>query len=112
MIMLLATSYMSEIINSRTIATVFLQFWALPLLIALYTFNEQTSQWAYFVVVTLIAGFPYIHPIQVAWASANSHGVGTRTVSASLYNMFVQADLIIAVRRSMVSLWHHIHTIY
>lgn len=104
MIMLLATSYMSEIINSRTIATVFLQFWALPLLIALYTFNEQTSQWAYFVVVTLIAGFPYIHPIQVAWASANSHGVGTRTVSASLYNMFVQADLIIAVRHSTVGL--------
>ncbi|KAH9931993.1 MFS general substrate transporter [Epithele typhae] len=99
MIMLLATSYLSEIINSRTIATVFLQFWALPLLIALYTFDEQTSQWAYYAVVTLITGFPYIHPIQVAWASTNSSSVGTRTLSASMYNMFVQAGLIIGVHK-------------
>ncbi|KAI0699337.1 MFS general substrate transporter [Cerioporus squamosus] len=96
MILLVAFCYLSEIINSRIFATVLLQFWALPLLIALYTFNEQTSQWVYFAVVTLIAGFPYVHPVQVAWASTNSYGVGTRTVSASIYNMFVQAGGIIA----------------
>ena len=107
MTMLLVTSYMSEIIDSRTLATVSLQFWALPLLIALYTFGHQTSQWAYFAVVTLVAGFPYIHPIQVAWASANSYGVGTRMVSASIYNMFVQADLTIAVRASTGLYAHH-----
>ncbi|RDX51208.1 MFS general substrate transporter [Polyporus arcularius HHB13444] len=96
MILLLVFCYLSEIINSRVISTVLLQFWALPLLIALYTFNEQTSQWVYFAVVTLIAGFPYVHPVQVAWASTNSSGVGTRTVSASIYNMFVQAGGIIS----------------
>ena len=97
MVLLIAFCYLSEIINSRVIATVLLQFWALPLLIALYTFTQQTSPWAYFAVVTLIAGFPYVHPVQVAWASTNSYGVGTRTVSASIYNMFVQGGVIISV---------------
>lgn len=62
--MLLFTSFLSESINSRVIATVVLQIWALPLLIALYTFNSKTSEWVYFAVVTLITGFPYVHPIR------------------------------------------------
>jgi len=94
-ITMVAATYFSEIVNSRVLATVSLQFWALPLLIALYTFTTHTSQWVYFTVVTLITGFPYIHPIQVAWASRNSNSVRSRTVSASLYNMFVQAGAIV-----------------
>ncbi|KAI0347971.1 MFS general substrate transporter [Trametopsis cervina] len=92
---LLICGYFSEMVNSRVAATVVLQIWALPLLIALYTFNAQTSQWVYYAVVTLITGFPYVHPIQVAWASSNSSSVRTRTVSASIYNMFVQAGAMI-----------------
>lgn len=95
--MLLVFCYLSEIINSRCGAAVILQFWALPLLIALYRFTEQTSQWSYYAVVTILVGYPYVHPVQVAWASTNSYSVGTRTVSASIYNMFVQADGIIGV---------------
>ncbi|KIY73612.1 MFS general substrate transporter [Cylindrobasidium torrendii FP15055 ss-10] len=95
MIMLLFTAWFSEVINSRVFSTIILQIWALPLLVALYTFNKATSDWVYFAVVTLITGFPYIHPIQVAWASRNSYSVRTRTVSASVYNMFVQAGGII-----------------
>jgi hypothetical protein len=76
--MLVVAAYISEIIDSRVFATVILQVWALPLLIALYTFNQRTSQWVYFAVVSLIAGFPYVHPIQVAWASRNSQSVRTR----------------------------------
>ena len=78
MIGLLTMTIVSEVINSRVAATVVLQFWALPLLITLYTFNRETSQWVYFAVVTLIAGYPYVHPIQVAWASRNSYSVRTR----------------------------------
>lgn len=96
-ITLLISCYLSEIIDSRVGACVILQFWALPLLIALHTFTDATSPWVYFAVVTLITGFPYVHPVQVAWASTNSYGVGTRTVSASVYNMFVQAGGIVAV---------------
>lgn len=95
--MLLIFCYLTEIIDSRITLLIVYQFWALPLVIALYTFTEDTSPWIYFAVVTLIAGAPYVHPIQVAWASTNSYGVGTRTVSASLYNMFVQASGIISV---------------
>ncbi|KAF9484766.1 MFS general substrate transporter [Pholiota conissans] len=96
MLGLLFMTFVSETINSRVGATIVLQFWALPLLIALYTFNKATSQWVYFAVVTLIAGYPYVHPIQVAWASRNSYSVRTRTISASVYNMFVQTGGIIS----------------
>ncbi|KAI0684763.1 major facilitator superfamily domain-containing protein [Cytidiella melzeri] len=92
---LLIAGYFSEIVNSRVAATIILQIWALPLLIALYTFNHDTSQWVYYAVVTLITGFPYVHPVQVAWASSNSSSVRTRTVSASIYNMFVQAGAMV-----------------
>ncbi|KAI0074256.1 MFS general substrate transporter [Panus rudis PR-1116 ss-1] len=95
-ITLLIFCYLSEVVDSRIGIIVLMQFWALPLLVALYIFNENTSQWVYYAVVTLIVGYPYVHPVQVAWASTNSGGVGTRTVSASLYNMFVQAGSIIS----------------
>ena len=115
MSLLLAMAFLSEAINSRVAATIVLQFWALPLLSTLYTFDKHTSQWAYFAVVSLIAGYPYVHPIQVAWASRNSYSVRTRfvilwwfsrdgtkrtcrTISASVYNMFVQTGGIISVR--------------
>ena len=49
---MIMTTYLSEMLNSRVLATVTLQFWALPLLIALYTFTTQTSQWVYFAVVS------------------------------------------------------------
>ena len=104
--------------DSRVGTSVILQFWALPLLVALYKFDKSTSQWVYYVVVTLITGFPYVHPIQVAWASANSYGVGTRTVSASVYNMFVQAGGVISVRtacghtyKSDIQLPHVFHSL-
>jgi uncharacterized membrane protein YjjP (DUF1212 family) len=98
---LVATAYLSEVINSRVLSAVIQQIWSLPLLIALYTFNAHTSRWVYYAVVTLIAGYPYIHPIQVAWTSRNSYSVRTRTVSASIYNMFVQAGTIVYVSRIM-----------
>jgi len=92
-----ATCYLSEVINGRVLSTVIAQFWALPLLIALYTFDEHTSPWIYFAVVSLIVGYPYVHPIQVAWTSRNSNSVKMRTVSACMYNVFVQAGSIIGV---------------
>ena len=91
MTLLLAMAFISEAIDSRVGATLVPQIWAMPLLITLYTFNSRTSQWAYFAVVTLIAGFPYIHPIQVAWASRNSSSVRTR---------FVLSRILVETRRT------------
>lgn len=96
MFTLLLSSYLSEFIDSRICATVILQFWALPLLIALETFTKHTSSWVTYAVVTLITGYPYVIPIQVAWTSANSNSVGTRTVSASLLNMGFNAGVIVS----------------
>ncbi|KAG1757054.1 major facilitator superfamily domain-containing protein [Suillus lakei] len=95
LITLLLTSYLSEFVHSRVGACLVLQIWALPLLVVLRSFGHSTNQWDYFAVVTLITGFPYVHPIQVAWASRNSGSVRTRTMSASIYNMFVQAGVIV-----------------
>lgn len=78
MALLLFTAYFSEIVDSRVSATIILQVWALPLIAALYTFTSDTSHWVYFAVVTLVTGFPYVHPIQVAWASRNSGSVKQR----------------------------------
>ena len=79
-ILLVFMAFISEVVNSRVGTTIVLQLWALPLLIALYTFNEKTSQWVYFAVVSLIVGYPFVQPIQVAWASRNSYSVRTRYV--------------------------------
>ncbi|KAG2350918.1 MFS general substrate transporter [Suillus weaverae] len=92
---LLLTSYLSEFVHSRVGACLVLQIWALPLLVVLRSFGRSTNQWDYFVVVTLITGFPYVNPIQMAWASRNSGSVRTRTISASIYNMFLQAGAIV-----------------
>jgi predicted MFS family arabinose efflux permease len=100
---LLSTTYLSEAINSRVLSTVILQFWALPLLIVLYTFTENTPQWSYFTVVSLIVGSPFVHPIQVAWTSRNSNSVRTRTISACMYNVSFQAGYIIAVCERMLT---------
>ncbi|EKM48196.1 uncharacterized protein PHACADRAFT_189236 [Phanerochaete carnosa HHB-10118-sp] len=105
-VLLLVFCYLSELIDSRTISMLTLQLWALPLLIVLYSFNEHTSQWVYFAVVSLIIAYPYVHPVQVAWASTNSYSVQGRTVSASVYNMFVQAGGVVAVRFSVVRTLH------
>lgn len=100
---LVTAAYVSEKINSRVIPTAFLQFWQLPLLIALESFTSKTSNWVYYAVVFLAVGYPYVHPVQVAWVSRNSYSVKTRTVSASAYNMMVQAGSIVYVSYTSLS---------
>ena len=78
MITLLSITFISEVINSRIAVALVLQIWAMICLIALYTFDTHTSQWAYFAVVSLIAGSPTVHPLQTAWVSRNSCSVRTR----------------------------------
>ncbi|KEI42472.1 uncharacterized protein L969DRAFT_43990 [Mixia osmundae IAM 14324] len=69
--------------------------WIIPLLIALIALPSSASYWIRYALIELIQSQPYVHPILIGLVSANSGTVQTRTVSAALYNMSVQAGSII-----------------
>ncbi|KAJ3536917.1 hypothetical protein NM208_g6518 [Fusarium decemcellulare] len=94
-ITMLALTYLSEIWNDRSLMGAFAQVWLLPTLIALLTLPDSVPSWAKFAVLTILLSYPSAHAIQVGWCSRNSNTVRTRTVSAALYNMFVQVGGII-----------------
>lgn len=96
MITLLGTNFVSDMVGENTFVSMFAQFWALPLVVALYALPNSTNKWVFYVVTTLLVGTPYSHALQVGWNSQNSNSVRTRTVSASLYNISVQIGSIIS----------------
>ncbi|KDE02618.1 hypothetical protein MVLG_06828, partial [Microbotryum lychnidis-dioicae p1A1 Lamole] len=71
-------------------------FWQLLFLIVLVAIPDNLGRWAKYAITSLLLAFPYAHPILVSLNSRNSGSVRTRSVSASLYNMFVQAGSIVA----------------
>ncbi|WWC72811.1 uncharacterized protein I206_106775 [Kwoniella pini CBS 10737] len=87
-------SVISELLNNRSFVAMTEQIWFLPCIIALECL-ATISGWQYFAIATILLGFPYVHAIHVSWCSRNSGTIRTRTVSASLYNMFVQVSKII-----------------
>ncbi|TFK28560.1 allantoate permease [Coprinopsis marcescibilis] len=86
----------SETVNDRAYVAMIEDLWCLPFLIALRLLPDNPNPWIFYGVATGLLAFPYTHPIQVAWCSRNAGGVASRTVNASLYNMFVQTSSIIA----------------
>ncbi|KAG2351135.1 major facilitator superfamily domain-containing protein [Suillus spraguei] len=88
----------SEFVNERSIVSMMEDLWTLPFLVALYALPSSPNPWIFFVVVTGLLSYPYTHPIQVGWCSRNAGAVASRTVNASLYNMFVQASSIISAQ--------------
>jgi len=99
---LLATCYLSEVINSRVLPTVILQIWALPLLIALYTFDEHTSPWIYFAVVSFDCWIPICASYPSCLDVPQLNSVKMRTISACMYNVFFQASYIIGVSNDII----------
>ncbi|KAH6695721.1 major facilitator superfamily domain-containing protein [Plectosphaerella plurivora] len=94
-ITMLLLTYFSEIWNERSFMALFGQIWLLPNLIALRFLPNSESPWIKFAVLTVLLSYPSAHAMQVGWCSRNSNTVRTRTVSAALYNMFVQVGGII-----------------
>lgn len=45
------------------------------------------NKWGTYALYTVLLSYPYCHAILVAWTSKNSNNVGTRSVSAALYNV-------------------------
>ncbi|KAK7046879.1 allantoate permease [Favolaschia claudopus] len=95
MITMFGITLVSETVNERSLVAMAQDFWTLPFLVALYLLPEHPNQWVYFGLASGLLSYPYTHPIQVGWCSRNSGAVASRTVNASLYNMFVQASAII-----------------
>ncbi|KAL6706500.1 hypothetical protein ACN47E_005439 [Coniothyrium glycines] len=91
-IMMLLITAVSELCNNRSFVSMAEDAWLLPCFAALIALKDPISGWAYFAIATVLLSFPYTHPIQVAWTSRNAGSVQNRTVSASLYNMFVQVS--------------------
>ncbi|KAG2035940.1 major facilitator superfamily domain-containing protein [Suillus americanus] len=88
----------SEFVNERSIVSMMEDLWTLPFLVALYALPSNPNPWIFFAVLTGLLSYPYTHPIQVGWCSRNAGAVASRTVNASLYNMFVQASGIISAQ--------------
>ncbi|GAB7331236.1 hypothetical protein MBLNU13_g02699t2 [Cladosporium sp. NU13] len=90
-------TYISEKVNQRAYMGIFSQIWLLPCLIALLLLPISTSNpWTTYAILTTLLSYPTPHPIQVGWCSRISNSTRTRTVSAALYNMFVQVQSIIS----------------
>ncbi|BAE57542.1 major facilitator superfamily domain-containing protein [Aspergillus flavus] len=95
-ILLLALTRLSVWLNERSLTSMLQCVWTLPCVIALRFWpGTMENAWGTFSVVTVLLSYPYCHAIVVGWASKNSNNVGTRTVSAALYNMCVQLGNII-----------------
>ncbi|KAJ5098390.1 hypothetical protein N7532_005391 [Penicillium argentinense] len=96
-ITMLAITYLSEVTGQLSWVSIIGQVWTFPFVVYLYVVDVNTAnKWAVWVVMTLLLGFPNSHAIQVGWNSRNSNTVRSRTVSAAMYNMCVQASAIIS----------------
>ncbi|KAK7683282.1 hypothetical protein QCA50_013544 [Cerrena zonata] len=96
MVSMFGITLISEVVNDRAFVSMAEDLWTLPFLIAIYLLPEKPNQWIYYGLASGLLSYPYTHPIQVGWCSRNSGAVASRTVNASLYNMFVQASSVIA----------------
>ncbi|CAI4212329.1 unnamed protein product [Parascedosporium putredinis] len=73
------------------------QIWSLPFLIWLrVAYKPGEERWTTWAILTLLVAKPLTHAMQVGLASRNSNSVRGRTVSAALYNMFVQVAQVIS----------------
>ncbi|KAB5596196.1 transport protein [Ceratobasidium theobromae] len=95
-ITMLALSKSSDYFGERAFHVLFGEIWSLGPLIALAYLPEHASNWARFTISTLIAGYPYFHPIVTSWVSENSFDVKKRAVAAATYNVIVQIGNVIS----------------
>ncbi|KAL2421746.1 putative transporter [Exophiala dermatitidis] len=94
---MMLVTYLAEVFREITLVAILGQIWALPFLIYFNTVDtSQTNKWVIWAVTTVLLSYPSAHPIQVGWTSRNSNAVHSRTVSAAMYNMFVQAGGIVS----------------
>ncbi|KAI0814021.1 major facilitator superfamily domain-containing protein [Xylaria sp. FL0064] len=95
-ITLILLTRLSEYVGERTLVSSIQNIWCLPGLAALLWWPGTVADaWGTYALLTVFLGYPYCHAILVAWVSKNSNNVGTRSVSAAVYNMAVQAGNVV-----------------
>ncbi|KAL7800280.1 major facilitator superfamily domain-containing protein [Trichoderma ceciliae] len=108
---LILITRLSEWLNERTLVSMIQVLWTLPCIIALRWWpGVMVNQWGTYALVTVLTSYPYCHAILVGWTSKNSNNVGTRSVSAAIYNMCVQVGSIISAYiyvNNDAPLYHH-----
>ena len=86
-ISLLVLTHISERLNQRALVAISQSIWTLPCIAALRFWPDvMDNKWGTYAIITTLLCFPYCHAILVGWVSKNSNNVGTRTVSAAVYN--------------------------
>lgn len=94
---LLVMTWGSERLNERSWVCFLLPIYQVPLLGVIRWWSGSGVQpWPSWALATLLLGGPYIHAMCVAWVSRNSNSIRTRSVSAAVYNIFVQLGNIVA----------------
>ncbi|KAI0458220.1 MFS general substrate transporter [Xylaria acuta] len=95
-ITLILLTRLSDYLGERTLVSSLQNIWILPTLAALRWWPGTVHDaWGTYALITILLSYPYCHAILVAWVSTNSNSVGTRSVSAAVYNMAVQAGNVI-----------------
>jgi hypothetical protein len=95
-ITLLGLTWLSEKVKERSFIASIQNLWMMPCLIALRWWSGSgTDVWGTYALLVILLGYPYCHAILVAWTSRNAGSVRTRTISAAVYNMSVQAGGVI-----------------
>lgn len=95
-ITLLGLTWLSEKVKERSFIAAIQNIWMLPCLVALRWWpGSGTDVWGTYALLVILLGYPYCHAILVAWTSRNAGSVRTRTISAAVYNMSVQAGGVI-----------------
>ncbi|KAL3495459.1 major facilitator superfamily domain-containing protein [Aspergillus germanicus] len=95
-LMLNGLTHLSERLNERSLVSMLQPLWVLPCIITLrFWSGAMVDAWGTYSIMTVLLSYPYAHAILVGWASKNSNNVGTRTVSAAVYNMSVQMGNVI-----------------
>lgn len=96
-ITMLASGYVSELVNSRALVLATIPVWILSCLFPLrYWPGSQVDVWGTFAILTVILGACPTWPLTISWCSANSNSVRNRAVSAAVVNVFSQTAAIIA----------------
>ncbi|KAI1385801.1 allantoate permease [Hypoxylon trugodes] len=94
---LILLTRLSEWLNERSLVAIAQPLWTLPCIFALRFWSDVVEdRWGTYGIMMTLLSYPYCHAILVGWCSKNSNNVGTRTVSAALYNMSVQAGNVYA----------------